>query len=171
MEENMAKVNVYDIAVFLSIIDLPYLEERNLIKRLYELYGNNESLKDFMKKIDHQLEQLDSQVLKDLKELDSKLKKNLITDDYKQDMAHYLKVMKLRLEYSDTDYIKIKFRTLLKQLGYKRRSDKLVNDLTEMFNHLGLVVFKKGGYLGDLSELPLDEFLTIRLRSEDHVKK
>ena len=171
MEENMAKVNVYDIAVFFSIIDLPYLEERNLIKRLYELYGNNESLKDFMKKIDHQLEQLDSQVLKDLKELDSKLKKNLITDDYKQDMAHYLKVMKLRLEYSDTDYIKIKFRTLLKQLGYKRRSDKLVNDLTEMFNHLGLVVFKKGGYLGDLSELPLEEFLTIRLRSENHVKK
>ena len=167
----MEKVNVYDIAVLLSIIDLPYLEEYKLIKTLSELYGNNESLKDFMMKIDHQLEQLDSQVVKDLKELDSKLKKNLITDDYKQDMAHYLKVMKLRLEYSDTDYIKIKFRTLLKQLGYKRRSDKLVNDLTEMFNHLGLVVFKKGGYLGDLSELRLDEFLIIRLRSEDDVKK
>jgi len=167
----MEKVNVYDIAVLLSIIDLPYLEEYKLIKTLSELYGNNESLKDFMMKIDHQLEQLDSQVVKDLKELDSKLKKNLIADNYKQDMAHYLKVMKLRLEYSDTDYIKIKFRTLLKQLGYKRRSDKLVNDLTEMFNHLGLVVFKKGGYLGDLSELPLDEFLTIRLRSEDDVKK
>ena len=28
----MEKVNVYDIAVFLSIIDLPYLEERKLIK-------------------------------------------------------------------------------------------------------------------------------------------
>ena len=98
----MEKVNVYDIAVFLSIIDLPYLEEYKLIKTLSELYGNNESLKDFMMKIDHQLEQLDSQVVKDLKELDSKLKKNLITDDYKQDMAHYLKVMKLRLEYSDT---------------------------------------------------------------------
>ena len=171
MEEKMEKVNIYDIAVFLSIIDLPYIEERELIKILSDVFGNNESLKDFMIKIDEQLEQLDSQIIKDLKELDSKLKKSLITDDYKQDMAHYLKVMKLRLEYTDTDYIKIKFRTLLKQLGYKRRSDKLVNDLTEMFNHLGLVVFKKGGYLGDLSELPLDEFLTIRLRSEDDVKK
>ena len=36
MEEKMEKVNVYDIAVFLSIIDLPYLEERELIKTLYE---------------------------------------------------------------------------------------------------------------------------------------
>ena len=44
----MEKVNVYDIAVFLSIIDLPYLEEYKLIKTLSELYGNNESLKDFM---------------------------------------------------------------------------------------------------------------------------
>lgn len=167
----MKEVNVYDIAVFLSIIDFPYLRERELIRMLYDLYGNNELLKDFMIKIDEQLEQLDSQIAKDLKELEYKLNKNLIKDDYKQDMAHYLKVMKLRLEYTDTDYIKIKFRTLLRQLGYKRRSDKLINDLTEMFDHLGLVVFKKGGYLGDLSELPLDEFLTIRLRSENHVKK
>lgn len=167
----MEKVNVYDIAVFLSIIDLPYLEERKLIKELFKLFENGESLKDFMVKVDYQLEQLDSQVIKDLKELDSKLNKNLIKDNYKQDMAHYLKVMKLRLEYTDTDYIKIKFRTLLKQLGYKRRSDKLISDLTEMFTDLGLVVFKKGGYLGDLSELPLDEFLTIRLRSEDNVNK
>ena len=47
----MEKVNVYDIAVFLSIIDLPYLEEYKLIKTLSELYGNSESLKDFMMKI------------------------------------------------------------------------------------------------------------------------
>lgn len=80
----MEKVNVYDIAVFLSIIDLPYLEERKLIKELFKLFENGESLKDFMVKVDHQLEQLDSQVIKDLKELDAKLNKNLIKDDYKE---------------------------------------------------------------------------------------
>ena len=35
-----------------------------------------------------------------------------------------------------------------------------------MFQQLGLMVYKKGGILGDLSELALDEFMTIRLRSE-----
>lgn len=81
-------------------------------------------------------------------------------------MAHYLKVMKLRMQYTEIDYVKIKLRTLLKQLGYKRRSDKLVAELNEMFQQLGLMVYKKGGILGDLSELALDEFMTIRLRSE-----
>ena len=59
--------------------------------------------------------------------------------------------------------MKIKLRTLLKQLGYKRRSDKLVAELNKMFQQLGLMVYKKGD-LGDLSELALDEFMTIRLR-------
>ena len=47
-------------------------------------------------------------------------------------MAHYLKVMKLRIQYTEIHYVKIKLRTLLKQLGYKRRSDKLLMELNDV---------------------------------------
>lgn len=158
-------INVYDMAVFLATIDLPYLDERDMIQRLHLDLNVKESLTDFMIKVDEQLELLDTQVVKEM----SQMKIELINCHFEKDMAHYLKVMKLRMQYTEADYVKIKLRTLLKQLGYKRRSDKLVSELTEMFHELGLVVFKKGGILAELSELPLDEFMTIRLRSESDV--
>ncbi len=158
-------INVYDIAVFLATIDLPYLDERDMIQRLHFDLNTQESLTDFMIKVDEQIELLDTQVVKEM----SQMKIELISCHFEKDMAHYLKVMKLRMQYTEADYVKIKLRTLLKQLGYKRRSDKLVSELIEMFHELGLVVFKKGGILAELSELPLDEFMTIRLRSESDV--
>lgn len=165
----MKLVNVYDIAVLLSIIDLPYIEERQIIRKLYQDLQYEGSFNEFMLKIDEQLEQLDVQVLKEMHELQLQMKENLISCYFEQDMAHYLKVMKLRLKYTEVDYVKIKLRTLLKKLGYKRRSDKLVAELTEMFQQLGLVIYKKGEIFGELSELALDEFMMIRLRSEDDV--
>lgn len=162
----MELVNVYDIATFLSVIDVSYIRERQIISELYRDLQYEGSLNEFMLNVDEQLEQLDVQVMKEIDELQSKMKKNLISCHFEKDMAHYLKVMKLRMQYTEADYVKIKLRTLLKQLGYKRRSDKLVAELNEMFQQLGLMVYKKGGNLGDLSELALDEFMTIRLRSE-----
>ncbi|MBS3198194.1 hypothetical protein J0J70_01510 [Turicibacter bilis] len=162
----MKLVNVYDIATFLSVIDVSYIRERQIISKLYQDLQYEGSLNEFMLKVDEQLEQLDVQVMKEIDELQSQMKENLISCHFEKDMAHYLKVMKLRMQYTEIDYVKIKLRTLLKQLGYKRRSDKLVAELNEMFQQLGLMVYKKGGILGDLSELALDEFMTIRLRSE-----
>ncbi len=147
----MELVNVYDIATFLSVIDVSYIRERQIISELYRDLQYEGSLNEFMLNVDEQLEQLDVQVMKEIDELQSQMKKNLISCHFEKDMAHYLK---------------IKLRTLLKQLGYKRRSDKLVAELNKMFQQLGLMVYKKGGILGDLSELALDEFMTIRLRSE-----
>ena len=162
----MELVNVYDIATFLSVIDVSYIRERQIISELYRDLQYEGSLNEFMLNVDEQLEQLDVQVMKEIDELQSQMKKNLISCHFEKDMAHYLKVMKLRMQYTEIDYVKIKLRTLLKQLGYKRRSDKLVAELNEMFQQLGLMVYKKGGILGDLSELALDEFMTIRSRSE-----
>lgn len=167
----MTTVNVYDIAVFLSIADLPYLQERELVKTLYKTLSPAESLSKFMFQVDEQLERLDYQVMKEMNEIESNLKGNSMSYHFDQDMAHYLKVMKLRMQYTKTDYVKIKFRTLLKQLGYKRRSDKLVNELHEMFERLELVLYKKGGILSEIFEFSLDEFITIRLRSDNHVEK
>ncbi len=163
--------NAHDIAVFLSIADLPYLKERELIKRLYEDLLIHESVSTFIFKIDEQLEQIDSQVMREINEMESKRKGQLVSCHFEKDMAHYLKVMKLRIQYTEIHYVKIKLRTLLKQLGYKRRSDKLVMELHEMFQCLDLVLYKKGGVLSDISEFSLDEFMTIRLRSDQNVER
>lgn len=164
------ELNVHDIAFFLSIADLPYLQERELIKKIYENLRSQESLSTFMFKIDEQLEQLDSQVIKEISEIESKVKGKLVSCHFEKDMAHYLKLMKLRIQYTEIHYVKIKLRTLLKQLGYKRRSDKLLMELHEMFQHLDLVLYKKGGILSHVSEFSLDEFMTIRLRSDKNVE-
>lgn len=167
----MKIINVYDIAVFLSIADLSYLQERKLIKTLHEALSPTESLSKFMIEVDEQLEQLDDQVMNEMIEIESTRNGKIISGRFNQDMAHYLKVIKLRIQYTETDYVKIKFRTLLKKLGYKRRSDKLVMELHEMFESLDLVLYKKGGILSEIFEFSLDEFITIRLRSDNHVEK
>ena len=166
----MEKINVYDIAVFLSSIEISYLKERELIKEIYKDLSPQESSYEFMLKVDEQLEQLDAQVVKEMSELQQQRNLCLSQDSYPKDMSHYLKVMKLKLHYTESDYVKIKLRTLLKQLGYRRRSDKLILELNEAFSRLDLVVYQKGGTLGDLLELSLDDFLTIRLRSEYYVE-
>ena len=40
-----------------------------------------------------------------------------------------------------------------------------------MFESLDLVLYKKGGILSEIFEFSLDEFITIRLRSDNHVEK
>ena len=75
----MELITVHDIAVFLSIADLPYLQERKSIKKIYENLPSQESLSTFMFKIDEQLEQLDSQVIKEISEIESKVKGKLVS--------------------------------------------------------------------------------------------
>ena len=65
----MELVNVYDIATFLSVIDVSYIRERQIISKLYQDLQYEGSLKEFMLKVDEQLEQLDVQVMKEIDEL------------------------------------------------------------------------------------------------------
>ena len=58
----MELVNVYDIATFLSVIDVSYIRERQIISKLYQDLQYEGSLNEFMLKVDEQLEQLDVQV-------------------------------------------------------------------------------------------------------------
>ena len=74
----MELVNVYDIATFLSVIDVSYIRERQIISELYRDLQYEGSLNEFMLNVDEQLEQLDVQVMKEIDELQSQMKKNLI---------------------------------------------------------------------------------------------
>ena len=65
----MELVNVYDIATFLSVIDVSYIRERQIISELYRDLQYEGSLNEFMLNVDEQLEQLDVQVMKEIDEL------------------------------------------------------------------------------------------------------
>ena len=67
----MELVNVYDIATFLSVIDVSYIRERQIISELYRDLQYEGSLNEFMLNVDEQLEQLDVQVMKEIDELQS----------------------------------------------------------------------------------------------------
>lgn len=71
----MELVNVYDIATFLSVIDVSYIRERQIISELYRDLQYEGSLNEFMLNVDEQLEQLDVQVMKEIDELQSQMKK------------------------------------------------------------------------------------------------
>lgn len=70
----MELVNVYDIATFLSVIDVSYIRERQIISELYRDLQYEGSLNEFMLNVDEQLEQLDVQVMKEIDELQSQMK-------------------------------------------------------------------------------------------------
>ena len=64
----MELVNVYDIATFLSVIDVSYIRERQIISELYRDLQYEGSLNEFMLNVDEQLEQIDDQVMKEIDE-------------------------------------------------------------------------------------------------------
>ena len=80
-------------------------------------------------------------------------------------MANYLKVIKLKLLYTEAEYVKLKLRTLLKLVGYKRRGEKVMSEFDELLDELNLLVFVKGELVIKRVEIGLDDFMTIRLRS------
>ena len=159
-------MNAYDIAVFLSLIDIPYLKERQLIQQLHEDLQVKIPFANFELEIDNCLIGLDPQAMKELQQLQKQQGNLLMPMVVQKDMAHYLKVIKLRLMYTEIEYVKLKLRTLLKQLGYKRRSEKFMREFEHAINDCGLTIFIKGDLVQDRTMIGLDDFMTIRLRSD-----
>lgn len=153
-----------DVAMYLNQSDFTYSMEREILNKIVsELQDQRVSKIAFIKEVDDILETYDPDILKELNELNLKL-----SSDHQ--LISYFKVIKLRLHYTEgCDHVRVKLRTILKRFGYKRRSEKLINELDEILNQLGLTVSLKGGIGCKLNEILLDEFIMIRLRSEEDV--
>lgn len=77
----------------------------------------------------------------------------------------YFKLVKLRLLYQENcDDVKIKLRTLLKKLKYKRRSEALVVNIKNTIDELGLDVYTKGYKSCDIGSVGIDEMIVLRLQ-------
>lgn len=153
-----------DVAMYLNQADFTYSIERKILNEIVsELQDQRVSKIAFIKEVDDILETFDPDILIELNELNLKLSSD-------SQLISYFNVIKLRLHYTEgCDHVRVKFRTILKRFGYKRRSEKLINELDEILNQLGLTVSLKGGIGCKLNEIPLDEFIMIRLRSEEDV--
>ena len=76
----------------------------------------------------------------------------------------FFRFIKLRLVYiKGCTHVRIKLRTLLRNFGYKRRSETLIKNIKRTMKALGLQYYLKGNKPCDISEVKLDDILVIRL--------
>lgn len=135
-----------EVAQFLKISDFPYSKERQMISKIYP-----QDTTFYEKCVDAELELL--------------LEGRYPTKNQDADLWSFFKVIKLRLVYhEECEFVRLKLRTVLKEFGYKRRSDKLMSVIEEILNELGLDTFLKGYVACELKEIDLDDFVMIRLK-------
>ena len=138
-----------EVAMFLKIIDLPYTKEREMIQVIVD-----KDLATFEKMVDNELEKLD--------EGDSTI------NEQQEALWTYFKVIKLRLLYQEEcPFVRLKLRTILKEFKYKRRSEKLMNEIQEILNQLQLETYLKGYITCLVKEIDLDDYIMIRLKLEN----
>lgn len=138
-----------EVAMFLKIIDLPYTKEREMIQVIVD-----KDLATFEKMVDNELEKLD--------EGDSTI------NEQQEALWTYFKVIKLRLLYQqECPFVRLKLRTILKEFKYKRRSEKLMNEIQEILNQLQLETYLKGYITCSVKEIDLDDYIMIRLKLEN----
>lgn len=77
----------------------------------------------------------------------------------------FFRFVKLRLIYGrKCDFVRLKLRTLLKDFGYKRRTNALVINIKETMEALQLDCFLKGYEKCDIGLIDLDDMIIIRLK-------
>ena len=77
----------------------------------------------------------------------------------------YFRLVKLKLYYIEgCDYIRLKFKTLLKSCGYKRRTEKLVLRINRSLEKLKLECSLKCRKKCNIRKIDLDDMIIIRLK-------
>lgn len=138
-----------EVAMFLKIVDLPYTKEREMIQIIM-----GTELTVFEKLVDNELEKLDEGCP--------------IISEQQEALWAYFKVIKLRLLYQqECPFVRLKLRTILKEFKYKRRSEKLMNEIQEILNQLQLETYLKGYITCSVKETDLDDYIMIRLKLEN----
>lgn len=79
----------------------------------------------------------------------------------------FFRFIKLRLTYIENcNFVKIKLRTLLKNFGYKRRSENIVGNIKRTMKSLRLYCYLRDYQLCDINEIDIDDTIIIRIKNE-----
>ena len=102
-------------------------------------------------------------IQKDLAHSNRFLQEDQLTSDF-SDLDLFFKSIRIRILYGNgNDYVRIKLRTLIKQYGYKRRSQLLLQHINRcmMFYHLEITL--RGGVPCSIEDVNLDQMITFRV--------
>lgn len=77
--------------------------------------------------------------------------------------ADYFKVLKLQLLYSDISYKKVKLKTVLSKLGYKKRTPQVKKDITNALKALEIMPYRSCYKSCKITSVPLETFIIFRL--------
>ena len=167
-----------DIAVIVSSMQLGCRDESRILHPIWESekafldIQNRANQRKFILDTYHWLQYFyDKPVIdkefpaiqKDLAYSNRTLQADQLTSDF-SDLDLFFKSIRIRILYGyGNDYVRIKLRTLLKQYGYKRRSQLLLQHINRcmLFYHLGATL--RGGVPCSIEDADLDQMLTFRV--------
>lgn len=88
-------------------------------------------------------------------------------DDYIGDFSDldlFFKSLRIKILYlGNQDYSKLKLRTLLRQYGYHRRSQKLMQYIKECTTFYHIQPYVRGGIECDIGDISIDEMIMFRV--------
>ena len=102
-------------------------------------------------------------IQKDMSHINRDLNADLLISDF-SDLDLFFKSMRIRILYGNgNNYVRIKLRTLLKQYGYKRRSQLLLQHINRCMQFYRLELALRGGVYCSIEDVSLDQMLTFRV--------
>lgn len=165
--------DIKDIAGFLLKKDYQISQERKIVKEIWKnktdiplKYKNNLEL--FLRDIHYEISKLDMDMVEYDEIVQLYEEFDLLIDlDYNQtdDLDDFFKNIKLSLIYTqDKDFYQIKMRSLLKKLGYKKRTYKLNENIKKAIENQQLHTYNRRHIKCNISSLKLDDVLIIKLK-------
>lgn len=168
--------SVYDIANYLidenvsckqsnAILEALWSDRQNLLDSNYDC-DKRKFFQSVSSQIDKRSVDLDETdgINRIFKDMGSDFSLTATGDEGHNRMVSYFSVMKLKLTYStDTNDLRMKFRTLLRMFGYERRSKSFNDAIKSGLDDLGLAVYLKGNILCDIDTVKLDDMIIFRL--------
>lgn len=161
-----------DVASFLCMSNFTHSREKEVIENIFYNYNNDiisnyrKDFKKFRSVVREHIIILESDN-HTFSETDIILREFGLTiyDDNIDDVfGQYFRLVKLQIMYSQSGYKRLKLRSLLKDFGYKRRTDKLNYSIQNALKALGLVTYLRGMESCNISEIKLDQILIIRVK-------
>lgn len=99
----------------------------------------------------------------DMQSINSEFYETSYISDF-SDLDLFFKNMRIRIVLDGKkDYVVLKLRTLIKQYGYQRRSQKLLSYINDSMRFYHLKSYLRGGVECNIEDADIDEMLTFRI--------